>query len=97
MYDWIQYQGSTQPVSTAKETVTESRWHQAWSEPVRQRIKPALAIALIASGVVFAPPTFPETVTESRWHQPLSEPVRAKDTHRHQIVGAGAGQGRTIP
>jgi hypothetical protein len=59
--------------------VTQSRWHQPWSEPVRQRIGPQLAVALIASGLRFveAPP-FQETVTEDRWHQPWSEPVRTR-------------------
>ncbi|MBV8755404.1 MAG: hypothetical protein JO328_21330 [Hyphomicrobiales bacterium] len=61
------------------EPVTESRWHQPFSEPVRSKIAPQLAVALIASGLAYveAPP-FAERVTEDRWHQPWSEPVRTR-------------------
>jgi hypothetical protein len=58
------------------ETSLPSKWHAPLSEPVRQRIAPTLAVALIASGATVPPiAPFPETVTESRWHQPWSEPV----------------------
>jgi hypothetical protein len=67
------------PAGAAPEPVLEAKFHQGWSEPVRQRIAPALAIALIASGATVPPiAPFPEAVTESRWHQPWSEPVRVK-------------------
>jgi hypothetical protein len=66
-------------VPSASEPVLESKWHQPFSEPVRQRIAPQLAVALIASGLTYvnAGP-FPESVTEGRWHQPWSEPVRVR-------------------
>jgi hypothetical protein len=64
---------------TAGEPVLEAKWHQPLSEPVRQKIAPQLAVALIASGLAYVEAApFPETVTESRWHQPWSEPVRVK-------------------
>jgi hypothetical protein len=58
------------------ETSLPSKWHAPLAEPVRQRIAPTLAVALIASGATVPPiAPFPESVTESRWHQPWSEPV----------------------
>src|SRR6266436_2437304 len=76
----FQYQQHTEPVSTKPETVTESRWHQPWSEPLRPKIAGRLAIALMASGL-FAPVLDPDTqITQKfpKWYQPLSEPVRIK-------------------
>src|SRR6266481_39043 len=76
----FQYQQHTEPVSTLPETVTESRWHQPWSEPLRPKIAAGLAIALMASGL-FAPVLDPDTqITQKfpKWYQPLSEPVRIK-------------------
>ena len=75
----FQYPSLTQPIVAGGETITEDKWHQPWSEPVRQKIAPRLAVALIASGLslVEAPP-FAETVTEDRWHHPFSEPIRLK-------------------
>jgi hypothetical protein len=60
---------------TQKEQVTESRWHQPYSDPVRRK---GITVALIASGFigpVVPPPTpiFPDS-----WLRPLSEPVRVK-------------------
>lgn len=74
-----QYQGIAAPVlpsSLTPETVTESRWHQPWSEPVR--LKPGLHVSLQSFQPYDETQQFPETVTESRWHQPWSEPVRQK-------------------
>jgi|ERR1035437_4080392 hypothetical protein len=74
----ILYQQITQqPSFFGPETITESRWHQAWSEPVRQKIVPALAVAIVTSGL-FAPPLDPTPSYESKWHQAWSEPVRQK-------------------
>lgn len=59
------------------ETVTESRWHQPWSEPVR--IKPGLTAALQPYNSpqnIFPIPTQP-TVAWG-WYFNLSEPVRTK-------------------
>jgi hypothetical protein len=69
----------TAVAALAGQPVTESRWHQPFSEPVRSRIAPQLAVALIASGLAYveAPP-FAEKVTQDRWHQPWSEPVRTR-------------------
>jgi hypothetical protein len=75
----FQYPSLTQPVAAGGETITEDKWHQGWTDPVRQKIAPQLAVALIASGLVYvAAAPFAESVTESRWHQPFSEPVRVK-------------------
>lgn len=78
----FQYQQLAEPVLTpATPSKNESVFHFPWSEPVRQKIAPALAIALMTSGLI-APVLDPNTqVTqnfESRWHYPWSEPVRIK-------------------
>lgn len=75
------------------EQVTESRWHQPWSEPVRQKINPVLAIALMASGL-FAPVLTDKQIddtSEARWHQPWSEPVRQKIDPRLAVALATSG------
>lgn len=73
----FQYQAQTEPVNTSPEQVTESRWHQPLSEPVRRR---ALAVAIVAaSGAFYAPyvqPAQAETVTVDKWHRPFVEPTR---------------------
>ena len=57
----------------------ESAWHQGWAEPVRQKITPALAIALAASGLFFTPaPPFDENIFADKWIYPWSEPVWPK-------------------
>lgn len=72
----LHYQAFTEPLPIP---ATEANWHEPWSEPVRQRIIPALAIALAASGMASLVPFFGgEAVTESRWHEPWSEPVRVR-------------------
>ncbi len=82
-FDFQQYQGKAEvpPSSLPPIPGFESAFHQPWSEPVRFKVVPRLAIALIASGL-FAPVLNPSTqITqffESRWHQPWSEPVRVK-------------------
>ena len=75
----FQYPSLTQPIVAGGESIREDKWHQPWSDPVRRKIAPRLAIALIAAGLahVGAAP-FAEAVTESRWHQPWSEPVRVR-------------------
>lgn len=76
---WIQqYQAKTEPVLVEAEAITESRWHQPWSEPVRYAIAPLLAIALIASGPVFPVQQQGEEITSDKWFAWLSEPVREK-------------------
>lgn len=51
----------------------------ALSEPVRKKIDPRRAVALIASGVFqIVTTSFPERVDEAKWHQPYSTPVRFK-------------------
>jgi hypothetical protein len=74
----FQYQQLAKPVFTGPEQVTESRWHQPWSEPVRVKIDPRLAIALAASGPFFTPETFGEIIFISKWFAPFSDPVRIK-------------------
>lgn len=83
------------PVLTAAqepEQVTESRWHQPWSEPVRFKIIPALAIVLYSTSGTFAPTPVPEPgpAYESQYHQPWSEPVRFKRDPRASVVLAAA-------
>src|ERR1700730_3129805 len=75
----FQYPSLTQPIFAGGESITEDKWHEPWTEPVRSRIAPQLAVALIASGLAYVEAApFAETVTESRWHQPWSEPVRVR-------------------
>src|ERR1700758_5006612 len=63
----------------ASESVLESKWHQPFSEPVRQRIAPQLAVALIASGLAYvAAASVAGAGTQDRCHQPWSEPVRTR-------------------
>lgn len=78
MYISFQYQVKTEPVLATPETVTEDRWHQPWSEPVRQKINPTLAVALIVSGATFLSPTAGETVTLDKYYTNFAEPVRIK-------------------
>lgn len=79
----LQYQAHTEPVLAvnSQEQVTESRWHQPWSEPVRVKIDPRLARALAASGLIspiLIPQFEPGGANEAPWHFPWSEPVRKK-------------------
>lgn len=71
----FQYQVKTEPVSTAKETVTESRWHQPWSEPVRKRV---IATALMAPALFFVQAVFQENVNPDKWFKQWQDPVRVK-------------------
>ena len=67
IYLWnLLYQAKTEPVSTTPnppEVITESKWHQPYSDPVRRK---GLAVALIAasgfSGPVAPPPAPPPVV-----------------------------------
>lgn len=101
MTAWLftQYQAKAEPpsISGINEGISkfESAWHQPWSTPsaLQQRIKPTLAIALIASGL-FAPVLSEEQINvklESRWHQPWSEPVRQKIDPKRAIALAASG------
>lgn len=77
----IIYPAYQAPVPIVAETITEDKWHQGWSEPVRQKRDPKAAIALIASGNVLDPFPLPNPVTpatEASWHYPWSEPVRTR-------------------
>lgn len=66
------------PATLTAETVTESRWHQPPSEPVRLHPMRRAMAAIIASGMVISPwaLTQKETVTEDRWHFQPPDPVR---------------------
>lgn len=86
--DYLLYPSLQGPVLTAAqrpETVTESRWHQPWSEPRGRtnawRARRA-AVALIASGVTFNPLPITGSGADptaiDKYLTPLSEPVRAK-------------------
>jgi hypothetical protein len=60
------------PLSQAPETVSEDRWHQPLSQPVRR-------IPQTAVGVSVGPvSTSPETTTVDRWYQALGLPVWSK-------------------
>lgn len=75
------YPSVQQPVLLGAEQVTYSRFGFAWSEPVRQKIKPALAVALAASsGVIWdvLTPAPPPDQDPARNLLPYSEPVRVK-------------------
>lgn len=61
------------------ESVTEDRWHNPWSEPVR--VKPALPVTEQA----FVAQDFPEPVIVSGWDVSLSEPVRVRAIQTVQI------------
>lgn len=68
------------PLASAPEPVTESRWHQPLSDPVRTRVA-AASIALIASGMATISQfglLQSEAVTEDRWHREWSTPVRVR-------------------
>jgi hypothetical protein len=73
----------------ALERVTEDRWHQPWSEPVRTNwLRTALQQSL--AWPVFIPPIVPpEVITEDKWHQSWSEPVRFRQlsTSLQQTLG----------
>jgi hypothetical protein len=62
------------------EGVSEDKWHQPWSEPVRFKILPALAIVLAAaSGNFFNPlpiPNVDPAVVATTWFAPWRDPVR---------------------
>lgn len=79
----ILYPQLTAPVPFSgpmKETVTESRWHQPWSEPVRFRGGPNLKRPALLTGeqpwFSFQPEP-PDQMVEG-WFAPLSEPKRFK-------------------
>lgn len=71
---------------TQPETVTESRWHQGWSEPVRYKQAPKARISLMASGGVV--PLGVEAITPDKWFNPYSEPGRFKQGLRASLQQA---------
>jgi tetrahydromethanopterin S-methyltransferase subunit F len=63
--------------------VYEDAWHQAFSEPVRFRIKPAQLVAITAWDGIVSDPALrarPEASTPDRFSRDLSEPVRYSPT-----------------
>ena len=79
----IIYPSLQQPILTAAqtpETVTEDRWHQPWSDPsgrLNAKVAAGVAVALIASGLSFAPqPIANTTQTIDQLGYAWSEPVR---------------------
>lgn len=73
-YDYFQYPNHVEPISTSPETVTESRWHQPWSDPTRRKgITAALRAASGPSYVAGA--VTAEFVFEDKWHFAWSEPI----------------------
>lgn len=81
----IQYQALTQaPPSLLTIQFNEAAWHFAWTDPVRTKIDPKLAVALMASGLnAWVPQAINPQFFESPYHFPWSEPVRQK-------IGLGA-------
>lgn len=104
MANWTfsQYQIKTEaPPGALIAIPTFESWHQPWSLPrqMQDKIKPALAIALIASGL-FAPVLTPTQITnglESTYHQPWSEPVRFKQDPRATIALMASGLSAPVP
>ncbi len=89
-YPWIQYPTLQEPVLDTPqrpEQVTESRWHQPWSEPVRFKINGRLAIALAASGLFFVPQQTGEAIFVDKWINHWREPLRFKGIFRGMPVG----------
>ncbi len=86
-YLHFQYQIKTEPVSTQAETVTESRWHQPWSEPKRFKISGQLAIALMASGLFSFPQSAGEAIFVDKWINHWREPLRFKGIFRGMPTG----------
>lgn len=82
-----QYQVKTEPVLAQAEQVTESRWHQPWSEPVRFKISGQLAIALMASGLFSFPQNAGEAIFVDKWINQWREPVRFKGVFRGMPTG----------
>ena len=68
------YPSLQEPVLTQAQTpevVTESRWHQPWSEPVRRIVATCLVVAAASTFV-----TSPIVPTDApSWFKPLSEPI----------------------
>lgn len=88
---WIQYPTLQEPVLDTPqrpEQVTESRWHQPWSEPRRFKIDGRLAIALMASGMFFAPQQVGEQIFVDKWINQWREPLRFKGV----FLGMPAGE-----
>lgn len=85
---WFQYPTKTEPVLAGAEQVTESRWHQPWSEPVRFKISGQLAIALAASGLFFPVQTAGELIFVDKWINQWREPLRFKGIFRGMPTGA---------
>lgn len=81
----IIYPAYQAPVPIVTETITEDKWHQAWSEPVR--IKRGLLAG--QQQTLTIPP--PEKITEDKWHFAWSEPVRQKRDPRAAIALIASG------
>lgn len=60
------------------ETVTESRWHQPFTDPPRFLVKRGLGTAYQSSSAFSPVEALAELSGEARFHQPWSEPVRTK-------------------
>lgn len=80
MGSWLLYPTLQAPVldnAQRPESVTEDRWHQPYSEPRRDGVAKAFAIALaVASGLTFCPQPPVANVTVDRFFVSLSEPVK---------------------
>jgi len=77
---WFQYPGLVEPIFTGGETIFEDKWHQAWSQPVRQRRHPTAAVALAASGLFDCP----HPLVSFSWFHALAEPiVKQRPALRH--------------
>lgn len=70
----FQYQSQTRPIFSGAETTAEDKWGFPWATPVRFKLEPRAAIALMASGA-FQSNWLP-TIFEGSWHYPWSQPVK---------------------
>src|SRR5262249_43693842 len=72
------------------ERVSEDRWHQPWSDPVRRLSSHAAQPSVAFVAVI----TSTEVVTVDKWFIPLSDPVRKKPdlgAYQHQYSAATLG------
>jgi len=77
------------PPSLVPESPLESKFHQAFSEPVRQKINPQLALALSVSANALTLSLFQENVYADKWFKELSHsiwPKRGLDAQQQQVL-----------
>lgn len=95
---WLIYPSIQGPILASGQTpeaVTESRWHQPWSEPVRFKMAPLMAVVLAAaSGNQFDPYPIPNANPfpdkfEKRWQEPVRIPPRLIEANQQTLAFVG--------